>query len=115
MPEDREERHRRAWERFVAAERREVEIRRDGHLLKALGMPILPGETRAELERIGEEDRVLAEQGMVQMKDAHGNAYHKHVDDLVPGDRTDRARAHGVRVEWLAERVRKLRDAPRTS
>ena len=115
MPEDSEERHRRAWERFVAAERREVEVRRDGHLLKVLGVPILPGETRAELESIGEEDRFLAEQGLVEMKNARGDTYHKHVDELVPADRTDRARAHGARVEWLAGRVRKWRDAPRTS
>ena len=39
----------------MAAERREVEDRRNGHLLKALGMPILAGETQAELARMGEE------------------------------------------------------------
>ena len=112
MDDTTEGRHQRAWERFMTAERREVEVRCDGHLLKVLGVPILPGETRAGLERIGEEDRLLAEQGLVQMKDARGNAYHKHVDDLVPEDRADRARAHGARVEWLAGRIRKWRAAP---
>ena len=96
----------------MAAERREVEDRRDGHLLKALGPPILPGETEAELARIGEEDRALAERGLVELKDGRGHSYHKHVDDLVPEDRTDRARAHGARVRWLTKRARRLRDAP---
>ena len=99
----------------MAAERREVEDRRAGHLSKALGMPILPGETRADLARIGEEDRVLAEQGLVEMKDYRGKTYHKHVEDLLPADRPDRARAHGARVEWLTSRTRRLRAAPRTS
>ena len=112
MDDTSEGRHRRAWERFMAAERREVEDRRNGHLLKVLGVPILPGETQAGLERIGEEDRLLAEQGLVEMEDPRGNTYRKHVEDLGPEDRTDRARAHGARVEWLAGRVRKWRTAP---
>ena len=96
----------------MAAERREVEDRRNGHLLKALGMPILAGETRAELASIGEEDRLLAEQGLVELRNDRGDIYHKHVDELVPEDRADRARAHGARVEWLTERARKLRHTP---
>ncbi len=109
MAENSEERHRRAWERLMEAERREVEDRCRGQLSKALSGPILPGETRTELERLGEEDRALAEKGLVELKDAEGVVRFKHVDDLVPEDREDRARAQGARVAWLTERTRRLR------
>lgn len=107
--ETSEARHREAWERFMAAERREVEQRRDGQLSRVLGAPILAGETRAGLTRIAEEDRELAERGLVDLLDVDGGLRHKHVDDLVLEDRADRARAHSARLRWLTGRSRSLR------
>ena len=45
-----------AWERFMKAERREIEMRKRGQLGRLLGEP-LPGEPPAALERLAEEDR----------------------------------------------------------
>jgi hypothetical protein len=47
--------------------RRELELRRGGHLAKPLGAP-LPKEAAATLERFAREDEERAEQGLVQLR-----------------------------------------------
>ena len=51
-----------AWERFMEAERREIEMRKRGQLGRLLGES-LPGEPPAALERLAEGDRRQAEEG----------------------------------------------------
>lgn len=82
--------------------------RRNGHLSKALGMPILAGETQDEIARLGKEDRAPAERGSWSSGTRPGIS-HRHVDDLVPEDGADRARAEGAWFSWLTERSRELR------
>ncbi len=82
----------------MAAERREVEDRRDGNLSTVLREYVPHGETRVELERLAEEDRILAEQGLVGRKNARGEIRQKHMDKLAPEDGADRAGTHGTRV-----------------
>jgi hypothetical protein len=52
------------WQEFMRLERRRLDERREGKLRRALGDP-LPDETKEQLERIGEGDRMRACQGLV--------------------------------------------------
>jgi hypothetical protein len=101
----REVRHEEAWERYMQAERRELENRRKGHLRKLLDGP-LPGESPEELERLASEDEARAEEGLVGLKDPEGEVYYKHIEALSPEDRQDRIADEGARAEWIAERTR---------
>jgi hypothetical protein len=49
-------------EDFMQMECRQLRERREGKLRRALGMP---DESVVELDRLGEEDRMRAEQGLV--------------------------------------------------
>ena len=96
------ERHDRAWGRFVAAEREELERRKAGWLARALGGPLL-GESAAEIERRAEEDRGLAERGMVELRRGCV-VWHKSLDELTPEDRQARHEAHTALTEWFVGR-----------
>jgi hypothetical protein len=91
-----------AWERFMKAERREIETRKRGQLGRLLGEP-LPGEPPAALERLAEEDRRQAEDGVVALMRV-GKVYYKHLDELCPEDMPARAAAIRLRTTWLKER-----------
>jgi hypothetical protein len=92
-----------AWERFMEAERREIEMRKRGQLgSRLLGEP-LPGEPPAALERLAEEDRRQAEDGLVALMSV-GKMYYKHLDELCPQDMPARAAAIRLRTTWLKER-----------
>ena len=52
------------WQEFMRMERRRLHERRQGKLREALGEPLW-GETKEQLDRIGEEDRLRACQGLV--------------------------------------------------
>jgi hypothetical protein len=92
-----------AWGRYMQAERRELQLRREGHLAKLLGRP-LPGESLEELERLAQEDRLRAEEGLVDLMDVQGQITYKHIDQLAPEDRQARTRAEGKLIDWIAER-----------
>ena len=98
-------RHQQAWDRFMEAERLELENRRNGHLRKLLGDP-LPGESPGELERLASEDETRAEQGLLSLMNPDGEIIYKHINDITPEDRTARITAEGAQVEWVAERTR---------
>ncbi len=100
--------HAEAWERFMAAEREDLENRRKGLLRRLLDGP-LPGESQEKLEQLAAEDEARAEEGLVELKSPSGELYHKHIDLLSPEDRTDMVAAEGARVEWIAARTR-IRD-----
>jgi hypothetical protein len=92
-----------AWERFMEAERREIEMRKRGQLgSRLLGEP-LPGEPPAALERLAEEDRRQADDGLVALMSV-GKMYYKHLDELCPQDMPARAAAIRLRTMWLKER-----------
>ncbi|MCA1717921.1 MAG: hypothetical protein LC781_14245 [Actinobacteria bacterium] len=103
MDDEQRRKHQEAWERYMAAERRDLEHRRDGLLARLLGVP-LPGESRDELERLAREDERTAEEGLVALRSPGGEVWYKHIDDLAPEDRADRAMAERARVMWLRER-----------
>jgi hypothetical protein len=98
-----QEAHNEAWERYMEAERKELRMRKDGHLAKMLGLA-LPDETPGQIARLAEEDRLRALEGLVEMMDEQGEITYEPLEDLTPEDRTSRTRAEGVRVEWIAER-----------
>ena len=110
VSEGRDADHAPAWERFIAAERDDLENRRNGLLGRLLDGP-LPGESAEELEQLASEDEARAEEGLVELKSPSGKAYHKHIDDLSPDDRTDIAAAEGARVALITERTR-IRNIP---
>jgi cellobiose-specific phosphotransferase system component IIA len=91
-----------AWEAFMQAERRELELRKNGQLAKMLGEP-LPGEPPAEMLRLASEDRRQAEEGLVAlMRD--GEVFYKHLEDLSEGEMPARIAATRLRRAWLKER-----------
>ena len=100
--------HRAAWQRFIKAERRDLANRQEGHLRKLLGAP-LPDESPQKLQRLVEEDRLRALEGLVELLGEGGEISYKHIDDLTPEDRSARIRAEGEQIEWLVERDRKRR------
>jgi hypothetical protein len=48
------------WDGFMQMERTKLKERSEGRLRRALGMP-LPGESKEQLDRIGEDDQRRAE------------------------------------------------------
>ena len=102
-PEIDEQQHQEAWERYIEAERREVEMRKEGHLARILGGP-LPGESQQELVRLADTDQMRAWEGLVELMDESGEIIYKHIDELTPEDRTARVRAEGARIEWITQR-----------
>src|SRR5829696_2571902 len=84
-------------------ERKRLWERREGKLRRALGRP-LPGESVEQLDRIGEHDRLMAEQGLVLIKEG-SRIYYKHIDDLSPLDMRFVTAAERVEEGWLRERA----------
>jgi hypothetical protein len=92
-----------AWKEFMQAERRELELRKDGQLGRLLGEP-LPGEAPAALRRLTSEDRRQAEEGLVALM-SNGKISYKHVEELSEGDMSARSAASRLRTTWLKERL----------
>jgi nucleotidyltransferase/DNA polymerase involved in DNA repair len=91
-----------AWESFMRAERRELELRKDGQLARLLGEP-LPGEPPAAVVRLASEDKRQAQQGLVALMSS-GKVFYKHVEELSEEDMLARIAANRVRTTWLKER-----------
>jgi hypothetical protein len=91
-----------AWKAFMQAERRELELRKDGQLLRLLGEP-LPGEPPAMVLRLAAEDRKQAEEGLVALM-SDGEVFYKHLEKLSEDDVPARIAANRVRMAWLKER-----------
>jgi hypothetical protein len=106
------EAHEQAWERYMEAERRELQMRKEGHLAKILGGP-LPGESQQALERLADTDQMRAWKGLVELMDESGEITYKHIDELTPQERTARTRVEGARVKWITERQAKRSLPPR--
>lgn len=94
----------RRWERFLVGERVALAGRANGRLAYAL-RTTLPGESRERLDLLAEEDRRLAQAGLVSLVTEDGTISHKHVDDLTPEDMPARRRAETARLDWLLERT----------
>jgi len=91
-----------AWKPFIQAERRELELRKEGQLAKLLGDP-LPGEPPEALRHLASEDRRQAEQELVALT-SNGKVFYKRVDELSPEDMPARSAAKRLRTTWLKER-----------
>ena len=91
-----------AWERFMQAELRELELRKGGELARLLGKP-LPGEPPTTLERLALEDQRQAEEGLVALI-GKGKVSYKHINELCPEDMPARIAANRLRSTWLKER-----------
>ena len=100
--ERRQEQDAAAWELFMQAELRELELRKGGQLATLLSEP-LPGEPPAALERLASEDRRQAEEGLVALTSG-GKVFYKHIDELSPEDMPARGAANRARSTWLKER-----------
>jgi hypothetical protein len=95
---------REGWEIFMSGERKTLVERANGRLRYAL-RTTLPGESREELDRLIEEDRRLAQTGLVSLVAEDGTVSHKHVEELAPEDMPARQRAEVARLDWLMERT----------
>ena len=100
-----EEQHRAklvAWKSFMQAERRELELRKDGQLARLLGDP-LPEEPPAALEKLAFADQRQAEEGLVSLMSG-GKVLYKHVEELLEEDMPARGAAERLRTTWLKDR-----------
>ena len=92
-----------AWEQFMQAERRELELRKDGQLAGLLGEPLL-GESPAALRRLAFEDQRQAEEGLVALMRG-GKMSYKPLGELCPEEMPARVAANRLRETWLKERL----------
>jgi hypothetical protein len=90
-------------------ERIQLRQRRDGKLHRALGVA-LAGESVEELDRLGEEDRIRAERGLVAVMGKDRVIFYKHIDDLSRHEMHARIAADWVEVAWLKERVARSKE-----
>ena len=86
------------WQEFMRMER------------ETLGEP-LAGETAEQLDRIGEENRTRARQGLVALVGALGGTYHRHIDALGRADFEDGLAARWLEEGWLKQRTQRRRKA----
>ena len=91
-----------AWKSFMRAERRELQLRKDGQLAGLLGEP-LPGESPAALGRLAFEDQRQAEEGLVALMRG-GKVSYKPLGELCPEEMPARVAANRLRETWLKER-----------
>ena len=103
MDEESHKAHQELWEQYMEVERRELEQRRSGQLGRALGRA-LPGESQEELERIAEEDRRKAEEGLVELRRGD-EIWYKHIDEITRDDRLARIESENARAAWIRERL----------
>ncbi len=92
-----------AWKSFMQAERRELQLRKDGQLAGLLGEP-LPGESPAALRRLVFEDQRQAEEGLVALMRG-GKVSYKALGELCPEEMPARVAANRLRETWLKERL----------
>ena len=98
MDERPSDKHQALWERYM-----EVEQRKNGYLARALGRAI-PGESAEELERLAEEDRHRAEEGLIELRDSD-EVWYKPLDKITREDRQARIEAENARTAWLKARL----------
>ncbi len=91
-----------AWEQFMQAERRELQLRKEGQLAGLLGEPLL-GESPAPLRRLASEDQRQAEEGLVALMSG-GKVSYKPLGELCPEEMPARVAANRLRETWLKER-----------
>jgi len=91
-----------AWEQFMQAERRELQLRKEGQLAGLLGEPLL-GESPAALRRLAFEDQRQAEEGLVALLRG-GKVSYKPLGELCPEEMPARVAANRLRETWLKER-----------
>lgn len=96
---------RKAWLRYLAAEREALLLRASG-LLSHVFASVRSGESREELDRIAQEDERLAQEGLLRLLGEDGYVCLKHVDDLTPEDVPARRRAEVQLLDFLRERTR---------
>jgi hypothetical protein len=97
------------WQEFMRMERRRLNERRQGKLREALGEPLW-GETVDLLDRLGEEDRLRACQGLAAMVGADGRASYRHIDALGREEMEDRLAAEWLEEGWLKQRAKRRRN-----
>jgi len=94
------------WQEFMRLEHRRLEERRAGKLRRALGYP-LPGETKAQLDLIGERDRIRASHGLVAVVGEDGRASYRYIDALGGEDIENRLAAEWLEEGWLKQRAKR--------
>ena len=100
--EERSKQRLAAWKQFMREEWRELELRKGGQLARMLGES-LPGESAAEVLRLGSEDRRQAEEGLVALM-SNGEVFYKCLEDLSEWDVPARIAANSSRKMWLKKR-----------
>jgi hypothetical protein len=92
------------WEGFMQMERRQLCECREGKLRGALRV-VLEGESVEGLDRLGEQDQLRAERGLVAVMAKGGRIFYEHIHTLSTWDMYFRIAAERIEVAWLKERV----------
>ena len=90
----------------MEVERKELEQRRNGQLVRALGRA-LPGESQEELDKMATEDQRRAEEGLVELRSGD-DVWYKHIDEMTREDRQARIDSENARAAWIRERLNRL-------
>ena len=99
---DRTRRRKKAWQRFLEAERRALEYRRDGQLSRSFaGISPTSESAQWELMWLDQEDRETAKIGLVELRSPAGEIEYKHIDELTHKDCAARVEAQRVRLQWI--------------
>lgn len=93
---------RESWEVYLRLERERLQERAAGKLAQDIGFA-LPGEDLQELNQLARDDEDRARRGMVELRRGE-SVWHKHIDELTPGDRPARTEAERVWTGWLEGR-----------
>jgi hypothetical protein len=100
-----------SWVGFMQMERRQLRERLQGNLSRVLSEAV-PGESVEGLDRLGEQDQLRAERGLVAVMGKGGSISYEHIDALSTHDMTFRIAAERIEVGELKERLaRRKKDA----
>jgi hypothetical protein len=99
---ERARRRKKICGRFLEAERRALEQRRNGQLFRLLvGVSPTSEPAAWQLAWLELEDRESAEEGLVELRSPDGEIEHKHIDNLSLRDWAAKLEAERLRLEWI--------------
>jgi hypothetical protein len=88
----------------MEVEREQLAQRASGKMARMIG-PALPGESEEELRIIAQDDRYLAQEGYVPLREGN-RVFYKQAEELTFQDRWARIAYEKTLVRWLRERIR---------
>ena len=95
--------HHHSWEGYMRIEREQLAERAHGKMAKMIGAA-LPGESEEELELLAFDDRYLAQQGYLALRQGD-KVWYQHIDEMTPENRSARLEYEKTLIRWLKQRL----------